>query len=94
MRSRALALAILNALALSLPAWTETAEWSRFRGRTAAVPPTPVEMVPDHNPFWRTEIPAGDSAPLLSAERIFLTASEGEALYTIALNRETGSEFW
>ena len=90
---------ILSALvALSAFAWAETAEWSRFRGPNGGgaveAGALPVEVGPDRNLLWRTAIPAGDSSPILSAKRIFLTASEGEALYTIALDRETGSELW
>ncbi len=92
------ALSILGALVLSSIAWAETAEWSRFRGPNGGgaieAGALPVEVGPDRNLLWRTAIPAGDSSPVLSAERIFLTASEGEALYTIALDRETGSELW
>ena len=92
------ALALLGTLALSSFAWAESAEWSRFRGPNGGgaieAGALPVSVGPDRNLLWRTEIPAGDSSPVLSAERIFLTASEGEALYTIALDRETGSELW
>ena len=93
-----LALLILSALVVSALAWAETAEWSRFRGPngggTIEAGALPVEVGPDRNLLWRTGIPAGDSSPVLSADRIFLTAWEGEALYTIALDRETGSELW
>ncbi len=89
LRSFCRALAILSALALPWLAWAETAEWSRFRGPNGGgaieAGTLPVEVGPDRNLLWRTEIPAGDSSPVLSAERIFLTAWEGEALYTIAL---------
>ena len=90
--------ALLSALAFSSPAWAETAEWSRFRGPNGGgaieAGALPVEVGLDRNFLWRTELAAGDSSPVLSADRIFLTASEGEALYTIALDRGTGSELW
>ncbi len=92
------ALTLLSGLALCSIAWAETAEWSRFRGPNGGgaieAGALPVEVGLDRNLLWRAELPAGDSSPVLSAERIFLTASEGEALYTIALDRETGSELW
>ena len=95
---RSLALALLSAFALPWLAWAETAEWSRFRGPNGGgaieAGALPVEVGLDRNLLWRSELPAGDSSPVLSAERIFLTAWEGEALYTIALDRETGSELW
>ena len=84
-----LALSILSVLALSSLAWAETAEWSRFRGPNGGgaieAGTLPVEVGLDRNLLWRTGIPAGDSSPVLSANRIFLTAWENEALYTIAL---------
>ena len=96
--SAALALATLSALALSQLAWAQTAEWSRFRGPNGGgaieAGALPVEVGADRNLLWRTELPAGDSSPVLGGDRIFLTASEGEALYTIALDRATGSELW
>jgi outer membrane protein assembly factor BamB len=74
------------------------ADWSRFRGpngsglaKTGALP---VEMGPEKNVIWKTELPPGHSSPILSADRIFLTAFEGELLFTYSLSRETGEVLW
>ncbi len=93
-----LALSALSFVTLSSSAFAETAEWSRFRGPNGGgaidAGALPIEVGLDRNLLWRTEVPAGDSSPVLGADRIFLTASEAEALYTIALDRETGAELW
>ena len=44
--------------------------------------------------LWRRSALSQLALSVLGAERIFLTAWEGEALYTIAIDRETGSELW
>jgi outer membrane protein assembly factor BamB len=51
-------------------------------------------MGPGKNVAWRTAIPNGFSSPVLSGSRIFLTAVENEALFTIALDRATGKVLW
>jgi outer membrane protein assembly factor BamB len=54
----------------------------------------PVALGPEENLVWRTPLPAGHSSPVLSRERIFLTAFEGEALFTYCLDRRTGEILW
>jgi outer membrane protein assembly factor BamB len=74
------------------------AAWSRFRGPNgsgvADTGALPVEIGPDRNVIWKTELPPGHSSPILSAKRIFLTAFEGELLFTYGLDRETGEVLW
>ena len=74
------------------------AAWSRFRGPNgsglAETGALPVEIGPESNVIWKTELPPGHSSPILSAERIFLTAFEGDLLFTYCLNRETGEVLW
>jgi outer membrane protein assembly factor BamB len=74
------------------------AAWSRFRGPNGAgvadTDSLPVEIGPDRNVIWKTELPAGHSSPILSAKRIFLTAFEGDLLFTYGLDRETGEVLW
>ena len=80
------------------PSEAAESDWSRFRGPngsgSAEAGPLPVEVGAAHNLAWRTEIPAGDSSPILSHDRIFLTAWSDESLYTLAIDRETGGELW
>lgn len=74
------------------------ADWSRFRGpngsgvaETAAFP---VEFGPERNVVWKVALPPGHSSPVLDNDRIYVTALEGEALLTIAVDRATGRILW
>ncbi|MFQ5632966.1 MAG: PQQ-binding-like beta-propeller repeat protein [bacterium] len=73
-------------------------DWSRFRGPNgsglAEATGLPVEFGPEKNVVWKTALPAGHSSPILSEDRIFLTAVEGQSLYTICLDRKSGKELW
>ena len=51
-------------------------------------------MSPDAGFVWMREVPAGKSSPVLSGDRLFLTAHEGERLLTLALDRRTGKTLW
>jgi outer membrane protein assembly factor BamB len=72
--------------------------WSRFRGPNGrGVVETsnlPVEVGPDTNVIWKTELPSGHSSPILSDDKVFLTAAEGAELWTIALDRASGEVLW
>ena len=54
----------------------------------------PTEFGPDKNVIWKTPLPPGYSSPVLTKDRIFLTAYEGRKLLTLALDRETGKMIW
>lgn len=72
--------------------------WSRFRGPNGAGvaddSAVPVEFGPEQNLLWRTPLPPGHSSPVLSDDRVFLTAAEGEMLLTIAIDRLSGRIVW
>ena len=74
------------------------ADWPQFRGINArGVSETtglPVEFGPSRNVLWKTALPPGHSSPVLSADRIFLTAFDEKALYVISLDRSTGRILW
>jgi outer membrane protein assembly factor BamB len=74
------------------------AEWSQFRGPNgagvAAETSLPVEFGPNRSVVWKTTLPNGKSSPALTADRIFLTASEGNRLITLSLDRATGKILW
>ncbi|MBI4906612.1 MAG: hypothetical protein HY820_23490 [Acidobacteria bacterium] len=73
-------------------------EWRRFRGpngsgvSTGAVPPT--DFGRGQNMAWRTEVPFGRSSPVVTKDRVFLTASEGDKLLTVSLDRSSGRILW
>lgn len=76
----------------------EQPDWSRFRGPNGAgVAETkglPAEVGPSKNVVWKTTLPVGYSSPILSKNRIFLTALDGEKLLTLSLDRQTGRILW
>lgn len=73
-------------------------DWPRFRGpngtglqETGALP---ARLDVTRNLVWKTALPPGYSSPVVSGDRIFVTAFEGEKLLTIALDRASGQERW
>jgi hypothetical protein len=87
------------ALALVLSSPAMASEWSRFRGPNGTgVDPSdralPLRFGPGENVLWKTELPPGHSSPILTEERLFLTAFEDEKLFTFCLDRETGAILW
>lgn len=83
---------------LLLAALAVASDWPRFRGPNgsgvAETTGLPAEFGPAKNVLWKTALPPGHSSPILSGDRIFLTAFEGETLLTIALDRATGKVLW
>ena len=73
-------------------------DWSRFRGPNGAgvaeERPLPSEFGPEQNVIWKTALPPGHSSPVVSGDRLFVTAFEGEGLLTIALDRASGRIVW
>ena len=75
-----------------------TNEWPQFRGPNgtgvAEAVALPAEFSSKKNLVWKTVVPFARSSPIVTADRIFLTASEGDKLITLALDRKTGKEVW
>lgn len=77
-------------------------DWSQFRGPNgsgvSASTNLPVEFGPKKNVVWKTELPPGHSSPVLTRNRIFVTAhgkeKENYKLLVICLDRETGKTLW
>ncbi|MGH9629432.1 MAG: PQQ-binding-like beta-propeller repeat protein, partial [Bryobacteraceae bacterium] len=73
-------------------------DWPQFRGPNATgiseETNLPVEFGPEKNVVWKTAVPPGHSSPSIGGDRIFLTAIEGEKIFTIALERSTGRILW
>ncbi len=75
--------------------------WPQFRGpngcgRPNVDAPLPSEIGPHKNVVWATDLPGGHSSPVVTADRIFLTAesAKGKRLVTLALDRASGSLLW
>jgi len=73
-------------------------EWLQFRGPNGAgvaeASNVPAEFGASKNLAWKTSVPFARSSPVVTANRIFLTASEGDKLITLALDRKTGKVVW
>ena len=73
-------------------------EWSQFRGwnstgvvETSALP---VRFGPHRNLVWRAPVAPGQSSPVLTRDRIFLSAVDGDGLWVICLDRSSGELLW
>ena len=75
-----------------------TDEWRQFRGPNgtgvAEGFALPAEFNAKKNLVWKTTIPFARSSPVVTADRVFLTATEGDKLSTFALDRKTGKVLW
>ncbi|HEY2931190.1 MAG TPA: PQQ-binding-like beta-propeller repeat protein [Acidobacteriota bacterium] len=73
-------------------------EWLRFRGPNGSgVSETtglPAEFGASKNLVWKIQVPFGRSSPVVAGDRVFLTASEGDKLITLSLDRKTGKTLW
>jgi outer membrane protein assembly factor BamB len=92
---RALAVCLLG---FAISGTSDASDWPRFRGPNgsgvAETTGLPADIGPAKNVVWKTTLPPGYSSPVLSGDRIFLTAYEGEALLTLGLDRATGKVLW
>ncbi len=74
------------------------ADWTQFRGPNSSGVADdtglPVEFGPNKNVIWKTTLPPGHSSPVFSKQHIFVTAHEGEKLFTFALDRSSGRIAW
>jgi len=72
--------------------------WTRFRGPNGRGVATddayPVRIGPDSHVRWQVEFAPGYSSPVLNESLVFLTASEGERLFTYAVEQDTGKIAW
>ena len=73
--------------------------WSGFRGPNgsgvdAGSHGLPDEIAPDRHLVWKAALPGGSSSPVLTRDRIYLTAWETGKLLTIALDRASGRVLW
>lgn len=96
---RRLLFALLAMSVSGQPAATSSfSDWTRFRGPNgsgiSASTDIPVEFSAERNLRWRLALPPGHSSPIVWNDRIYLTAVRGEALLTMAIDREAGTIIW
>lgn len=75
-----------------------TNEWTQFRGPNGTGVADgfalPAEFSATKNLVWKTPVPFARSSPVVTADRVFLTATEGDKLITLALDRRSGKLLW
>lgn len=74
------------------------ADWPRFRGPNGSgvgeAAGLPVEFSPAKLVVWKAVVPFGRSSPIVAANRVFLTATEGDLLLTLCFDERTGRLLW
>ncbi len=74
------------------------ADWPRFRGPNGAgvgeSKALPAHFGPEKNVAWKAEIPFGRSSPIVTGDRVYVTAAEGENLITLAFDASAGKQLW
>ncbi len=96
LRRRLLSAAIPISIALGASG-VVASDWPRFRGPNGsgiADSAVPIDFGRDEHMDWRTEVPLGRSSPIVVGDRVYLTATEGDKLVTLALDRKTGAIAW
>ena len=85
-------------LALLLSTFISGEEWSQFRGPNgtgvSATTGLPDAFGPSKNVIWKTALPSGHSSPVLTEDRLFVTAHTTDKLLVICLDRKTGKILW
>ena len=89
---------LVIAIWLLAPSIQAQNEWLQFRGPngTGVVDGSalPAEFNTSKNVVWKTPVPFARSSPVVTSDRIFLTATETDKLVTLALDRKTGKLLW
>lgn len=95
MKNRLL-LALLTSVTCSMRPLRLGLNWGPNGARTAEDARPPIRFGPGTNLLWKTALPPGHSSPVVWADRIFLTAFDGEIkkLETLCLDRRTGKVLW
>ena len=72
--------------------------WTQFRGPNGSGVDSaagyPAEFSPSKNVVWKKPVPFGQSSPVVTGDRVYVTASEGDRLLTLCLDARTGREMW
>src|SRR5262249_6404327 len=73
-------------------------QWTQFRGPDGSGAGSgsgyPVEFSPAKNLLWKAAVPFGQSSPLIVGGRVYLTALDGDRLWTLCLDARNGRELW
>ena len=72
-------------------------DWPQFRGPNSSGVSNSTNLPATFGPgneLWKTPLPAGHSSPIVTGNRIFVSAFDGPKIYLIGLDRSTGRELW
>ncbi|MDB5337297.1 MAG: pyrrolo-quinoline quinone, partial [Planctomycetaceae bacterium] len=74
-------------------------DWLQFRGPggsgvSASKSKLPKELGPKEQVLWKVDVPTGHSSPVVTKDRIFLTAVRDKQLLTMGLDRLSGKVLW
>ena len=73
-------------------------DWPQFRGPEgtgiAEGSALPSRFGESENLLWKAAVPPGHSSPVVSGDKIFLTAYENEKLLVLTLDRDSGEVLW
>lgn len=74
-------------------------DWPQFRGPrgtgiSVSTAKLPADLEKTKHVLWKASIPAGHSGPIVSEDRVFLTAARDKELLTVALDRRSGKLLW
>jgi len=90
-------------LCVSVSLWfhasaTRAEDWPQFRGPGGlAISKTahpPIVFGPTTNVLWKIPLPPGNSSPIITGQKIFLTAVNDGRLETLCIDRKNGSVLW
>lgn len=84
-------------LSLLVNALAADPSWTRFRGPNGsgvAFNSTPLTQISTNNLAWKISIPPGHSSPVISSNKLFLTAFETNRLVTLAFDTHSGRLLW
>ncbi|MES2794187.1 MAG: PQQ-binding-like beta-propeller repeat protein [Planctomycetota bacterium] len=75
------------------------ADWLQFRGPqgsgvSVSTSKLPQEIGPNSQVIWKANVPPGHSSPVVTKDRIFLTAARDKELLTMGLDRLSGKVLW
>src|SRR4029079_9916950 len=92
----AIAAFFINAATIAQSTATRNGVWLQVRGPNGAGVAEgfamPGEVGSTKNVMWKTAIPFARSSPVVTSDRIFLTATEGDNLITLGFNRSTEND--